>query len=83
MNNTQRLRFSLYILAIVIVILSRITTVVDYNIAMSIASLILAITLCVDAYVFAQERKKIKTGLCLFFSLLILLALIYLWMFKL
>ena len=82
MNNIQKLRLGLYISGILIVILSRITIFVDYNVAMSIASLILSLTLYIDAYVFWQNKKKYRSGLCVFFSVIVLLLLIYLWMFQ-
>lgn len=82
MNNIQRLRLGLYTTGILIVILSRVTTFIEYNVAMSIASFILSVTLCIDAYVFLENKKKFRAGLCIFFSVLVLLLLIYLWIFK-
>ncbi|MDF9824262.1 hypothetical protein M2475_000732 [Breznakia sp. PF5-3] len=81
MDNKQKIRLGMYVTGIAIVILSRITTLIEYNIAMTIASFLLSLTLFIDAYNYYQKNRKIRMAFCLFFALLLIVLLIYLWMF--
>lgn len=76
-NRDLRLKvyYLLYVIGVALVVISRVTTWIEYNLAMSIATAILAITFIIDV-VYALHQKNMKKAIVYSLLTLLLIALL-------
>lgn len=80
LQNTKNIRFVLYIAGVVIAVMSRVSTIIEYNLAMTIACLLLVVAFLMEAVIAYQEGRKVQTAIYVIISAIILFLLGYLWM---
>lgn len=75
----QKMKLYLYALSAACIIISRIMNLIDWNLGMSITSVLVAITLLIDAYNFKNRKQYVHAFLNGALAIVIVVMIVILW----